>query len=172
MATTTGEALHDTVAEHAQADGLSFLTEDVPILQPTPLVTPRRGRTAIPWVTRFRRYKLHTIVALAVASFIVLAGIVIKIMTPEGTVIVEVNVSDATIFVRDYRGTVVIERQASQETVSLELKPGGYHIRVEQDGRLLLAQNLALDARRRSSSRCRLNLSLLAKSPPAPTGKH
>ena len=65
---------------------------------------------------------MYAMVALAAALFMVLAGIVIKIMTPEGTVIVEVNVSDATILVSDHQGTVVIERQASQETVSLELE--------------------------------------------------
>ena len=145
LATTTGEALRDTVAEHAQEDGLSFLAEDIPILQSPPLVIPRRVRTAMPLATRFRRSTMHVMVALAAASFMVLAGIVIKIMTPEGTVIVEVNVSDATIFVSDYQGTLVLERQASQETVSLELEPGGYHIRVEQDGKLLLAET-ALEA--------------------------
>ena len=157
VATTTGEALRDTVAERAEEDGLSYLAEDVPILQPPPLVIPRRGRIATPLAARFRRYKLHTIVALVAALFMVLAGIVIKIMTPEGTVIVEVNVSDATILVSDHQGTVVIERQASQETVSLDLKPGGYHIRVEQDGKLLLAQDLRWRPVRRSSSKCRFH---------------
>ena len=67
VATTTGEALRDTVAEHAQEDGLSFLAEDIPILQPPPLVIPRRGRTAMPWphasdgtrCTRWWRWQPH-----------------------------------------------------------------------------------------------------------------
>ena len=114
------------------------------------------------------------IVGGAVFGVAILAGIVFKMQTKDGTLVVEVNQPDATVQVLNEEGKIEITRPGEKGSISISVDPGKHRLKVEKDGFKFFAKDFEMDSggtrrsRRRWSDR-RARLPRL-KTPPSSNG--
>lgn len=85
-------------------------------------------------------------VAGGVTAVLLLLGIVLTMRTTEGTLIVEISEPEATVQVLNEEGKVVIERAATEGSLTISVDPGKHRLRVEKDGFEVFAKELAIAA--------------------------
>ena len=159
------------------ADVLTFL-RDVPVhLAPKPVkqaAPPKPAKQPAPSKTG-KTGKDHKKLILAagggaVLGLAILAGVIFKMQTKDGTLVVEVNQPDAVVQVLDAEGKVEISQPGEKGTISISVDPGKHRLKVEKDGFQFFAQDFddgvgrqavdqggaGADIRRRSPERPRL----------------
>ncbi|MHC4401009.1 MAG: DUF1579 family protein [Planctomycetota bacterium] len=123
-----------------------------PGIAPPPLPTmptfPNKGK---------RRQAIIGAVAAAVAVLIIAAlGIVLAIRTPDGTLIVEINESDAVVEVLDTQGNVEITQRCEGDTLSIPVEPGQHRLKIEKVGFAFFTQNFTIESGDTTKIRARL----------------
>jgi len=71
---------------------------------------------------------------LGAFGLVILAGVIFKLSTREGTLLVEVNQPDAIVQVIDAAGMLEISQPGAQGSVKLSVVPGKHKIKVEKQG--------------------------------------
>jgi len=99
-----------------------------------------------PSAPRKRRRRFLVATALAAAAILLLLGVIFKLRTREGTLVVEVSEPDTVVQVLNDDGTIIIERKAQKGRLSLSVDPGKHRLRMEKDGLEVYAKDLAIDA--------------------------
>jgi hypothetical protein len=97
-----------------------------------------------PWT---RQQKVWTaLVAGGIAFVLLLLGVILKMKTSEGTLVVEISEPDATVQVLNEQGTVLIERKGQKETLTIGVDPGKRRLQVEKDGFKVFAKEFSIAA--------------------------
>ena len=86
-----------------------------------------------------RNKRLLVAIAAGLVGLAVLAGIVVSLRTPEGTLVVEIDQADAVVKVLDAAGKVEITQPGGKGRVSIGVVPGKKQLRVEKDGFVVFA---------------------------------
>jgi Leucine-rich repeat (LRR) protein/tRNA A-37 threonylcarbamoyl transferase component Bud32 len=79
-------------------------------------------------------------------GLILLAAIVLKMQTKEGTLVVEVDQPDATVQVLNEDGKVEITQSGGKGPISISVDPGKHRLKVEMDGFQFFAQDFEMDS--------------------------
>jgi serine/threonine protein kinase len=116
-----------------------FASEPVQITER--LVAPSR-RYGKRWTKRQKT--VVAAVAGGVAFILLLLGIILKLRTSEGTLVVEISEPDATVQVLDEQGKVVIERKGTKGALTIGVDPGKRRLRVAKDGFEVFAKELSI----------------------------
>ena len=90
--------------------------------------------------------KFVGIVGGAVLGVAILAGVVFKMQTKDGTLVVEVNQPDATVQVLNEEGKIEIARPSEKGSISISVDPGKHRLKVEKDGFRVYAQDFEMDS--------------------------
>ena len=91
-----------------------------------------------------RRHKAVVAAALVVGFVLVIWGIVLKMQTREGTLVVEINDPDVTVQVLSEEGKVQIERKSEKGTLTIGLDPGKHRLRLQKNGVEVFARDFTL----------------------------
>jgi serine/threonine protein kinase/WD40 repeat protein len=96
------------------------------------------------------RKKNKTLIPVAVAAaflgLAILAGVVFKVLTREGTLVVKVDQPDAVVQVLNEEGKVEITRPGEKGTLSIAVDPGKHRLKVEKDGFQFFTQDFTMEA--------------------------
>ncbi|MGA2033283.1 MAG: protein kinase [Thermoguttaceae bacterium] len=91
-----------------------------------------------------KRQKIGIGVALGLAFILVLLGVIFKLRTKDGTLIVEVSDPDVTVQVLNDEGKVQIERKGEKGTLTIAVDPGKHRLRVQKDGVEMFAKDVSI----------------------------
>lgn len=83
-------------------------------------------------------------VAGGLAVLLLLLGIILRVRTSEGTLVVEIDQPDATVQVLNEQGKILVERKSQKGTLTVAVDPGKRRLRVEKDGFEVFAKELAI----------------------------
>ncbi len=86
------------------------------------------------------------IVGGGLLALIVLAGILLKIRTKDGTLVVEIDQPDATVEVLNDDGKVEITQPGGKGTISISIDPGKHRLKIEKDGFAVFGQDFVIEA--------------------------
>ncbi len=118
----------------------NFLTE---LSQPAaeamvmkPALQPKAGQS---------NSRLKLIAAGVLGGLILLFGIIVKLKTKEGKLIVEVNEPGAVVQVLDEVGKVQITRKNEQGTITISVVPGKHQLKVEKDGFKVITKDFEIE---------------------------
>ncbi|MCY2990988.1 MAG: hypothetical protein NTY19_24395, partial [Planctomycetota bacterium] len=103
------------------------------------------------------------LVALSLLGVLILAGVVFKLKTREGTLVVEVSQPDAEVQVLDDRGEIVVDLKSGDKPVTIGVDPGKHRIRVQKDGFELFTDEFTMKSAGREAIRATLQ--------PSPVGQ-
>ncbi len=95
---------------------------------------------------------------------ILLAAVIIKLPTSEGTLVLELSQPGATVTVRDDTGHIEIADQSGKEQLLLSVKPGSKQVTVTKNGFEISSQKLTIG----DGEEERLTVSLIPNQPSAP----
>ena len=114
-----------------------------------PRISPRpysgEGQGVRAFLARFTRpQKIALAVALGTTFLLVLLGTVFSMRTKDGTLVVELSEPDVTVQVLSEEGKLQIERPGQQGTVTIGVDPGKHRLRLEKDGTVVFAQEVAV----------------------------
>ena len=71
---------------------------------------------------------------------------VLSLVTPDGTLVVEVNEPDALVQVFDESNKVEISRNAGRDKIAIEVEPGNHRLKVSKDGFEFFVRNFAIES--------------------------
>ena len=94
--------------------------------------------------------------AAIIGFFALLFGVIFMLRTPEGTLVVEINQSDAVVQVLDEEGKVEIERKGEKGKLSISVDPGKHRLKVEKDGFSLFTEAFEMESGGEKAIRARL----------------
>ena len=94
--------------------------------------------------------------AAIIGFFALLFGVIFMLRTPEGTLVVEINQSDAVVQVLDEEGKVEIERKGEKGKLSISVDPGKHRLKVEKDGFSLFTEAFEIESGGEKAIRARL----------------
>ena len=77
---------------------------------------------------------------------ILLAALVVKLKTKDGTLVVTVNEPDAQVEVLNEEGKVEISQKGGNETISISVDPGKHRLKVTKDGFTVFGQDIEIAA--------------------------
>ena len=77
-------------------------------------------------------------------SAVILFGVLFKLRTRDGTLVVEINDPDATVQVLNEEGKVLVERKGEKGAIEISVAPGKGRLRLEKNGLELFAQEFSL----------------------------
>lgn len=118
-----------------------------PALPPDRSPTAERPPKAAEMLTRLgKRPKIGRAAALGFVFMLVLLGIVVKLRTPHGTLVVEVDEPGVTIEVLDEQGTMQLQRQGERGAVTIAIDPGKHRLRLEKDGVAFFSKDFTMAA--------------------------
>jgi serine/threonine protein kinase/Leucine-rich repeat (LRR) protein len=150
--------LQHSVSTNVDADVLTFLrdipthTTNKPKAKPAKSATPlksaeRRAGTAhlAAWIRGKNKWILGG-VAAAVLGLAILAAVVVKLRTPDGTLLVEINQPDAAVQVLSDRGKVEISQPGGKGTLSISVDPGKHRLRVEKAGFAIFTKEVSIES--------------------------
>ena len=83
---------------------------------------------------------------MAVLGLVILAAVIAKMQTKEGTLVVEVNQPDVTVQVLDAEGKVEISQPGQKGTISISVDPGKHRLKVEKDGFQFFTQDFVMES--------------------------
>lgn len=96
-------------------------------------------------------------IALSAAALLLILGAVIfKLKTPAGTLVLEVNESDAVVQVMDEQGKVEITRRDEKGLLSITVEPGKHRLKVEKDGFQFFTRDFTMEANGQQSIKATL----------------
>ncbi|MGO8750100.1 MAG: SUMF1/EgtB/PvdO family nonheme iron enzyme [Thermoguttaceae bacterium] len=121
-----------------------------------------RCQSAVP--PRFRTRGWLAAAGGAALAGVLLFGLVFKMRTPDGILIVEFSDPEATMQVLDAQGTLLIERKAGAEKVEIKVVPGKRKLRVVKNGVELLTKEFSLVSGGRETINARLESPMEPKS--------
>jgi len=84
-----------------------------------------------------------------VASFLIVAfllTVLVKLRTPDGTLVVEIFEEDSVVQVVDSEGTVEIQRKGEKGKLSISVDPGKHRLKVEKDGFKLFTRDFEIES--------------------------
>ncbi len=128
-------------------DALAFLAAPAgkgPVAKIQP--HPRRTKSLdVSFLRRFtKRQKIGAAVATGMLFVLVLLGVIFKLRTKEGTLVVEIDDPNVTVQVLDGEGKVQIERPGEKDKLSIAVDPGKHRLRVEKNGVELFAKDFTM----------------------------
>jgi len=80
------------------------------------------------------------------AGLILLAGIIFKMQTKDGTLTVEINQPDAVVQVLDAEGNIEITQPGGKGSISISVDPGKHRLKVEKDGFQFFAKDFEIES--------------------------
>ncbi len=86
------------------------------------------------------------VVGAGVLGLAILAAVVFKMQTKDGTLVVEVNQPDAVVQVLDAAGKVEISQPGGKGPISISVDPGKHRLKVEKDGFKFFAQDFEMNS--------------------------
>ena len=86
------------------------------------------------------------VVAAAFVGLAILAGVVFKVRTKEGTLVVKVDQPDAVVQVLNEEGKVEITRPGERGLLSIAVDPGKHRLKVEKDGFQFFTQDFTMES--------------------------
>lgn len=139
---------------------LSQSTTEAVAVKPTP--QPKAGQS---------NNRLKLIVAAVLGGLILLSGLIIKLKTKEGTLIVEVNEPGAVVQVLDEEGKVQITRKNEKGTITISVVPGKHQLKVEKDGFKVITKDFEIETNDKKSITAKLiplkkTTAVAGKTPP------
>jgi serine/threonine protein kinase len=81
-----------------------------------------------------------------VGALILLAGVIFKLQTKDGTLVVEINQPDATVEVLDADGKIEVSQKGDVGRVTISVDPGKHRLRVEKNGFTVYSEKFEIDA--------------------------
>jgi serine/threonine protein kinase len=140
----------------------------------SPLVaeSPNVARNRLPSSAAKRTERRPAVlIALGLLGILVLAGVIFKLRTREGTLVVEVNQPDAEVQVLDDQGEIVVDLKSGEKPVAIGVDPGKHRIRVQKDGFELFTDEFTMKVGGREAIRATLQPLAPAKvlTPPSST---
>ena len=81
-----------------------------------------------------------------VASFMLLAGIVVSLKTKEGTLVVTVSEADADVQVLNEQEQIEVTRKGDKGPITIALDPGKHRLKVTKDGFEFFTQDFSIEA--------------------------
>jgi serine/threonine protein kinase/Leucine-rich repeat (LRR) protein len=132
------------------ADALTFLKE-IPVHIATkpakqPAVPKPVKQPASPKTGKDRKKLILAVVGAAVLGLAIMAAVIVKMQTKDGTLIVEVNQPDVVVQVLDAEGKVEISQPGQKGTISISVDPGKHRLKVEKDGFQFFAQDFVMES--------------------------
>jgi serine/threonine protein kinase/Leucine-rich repeat (LRR) protein len=76
----------------------------------------------------------------------ILAAVIFKLRTKDGTLVVEVNQPDAVVRVLDADGKVEISQKGGKGPISISVDPGKHRLKVEKDGFKFFAKDFEMES--------------------------
>ncbi len=107
---------------------------------PLPGVEPEEKSGAM-----LSRPALIGLVAAGFLGVVILAVVLIKVQTKDGTLIVEVDQPDAMVQVLDSEGKVEISQKGGVGKITIGVDPGKHRLKVEKDGFAIFGQEFELE---------------------------
>jgi len=104
------------------------------------LVSPRREGVR-------RVLKKHAVTILATASaalLVLLFAVILRVQTPQGTLVVEIDEPDVTVQVLNEKGEIVIQRAAGKGTLTIRVDPGRQRLKVQKEGMQLFTREFSI----------------------------
>ena len=112
--------------------------------------------------------KLLLIGSGVLGLLVLLAVLVIKLKTKDGTLIVNVNEQDAEVLVLNEEGKVEISQKGGGGKVTISVDPGKHRLKVEKDGFTVFGQDFEIESGKKKSITAML---VPVKSKPANAGQ-
>ena len=132
-----------SLSTNPDADALTFLRETTAhtAAKPKPAKKPAAAKTG-----KDNKRLILGAVAGAVLGLAVLAFIILRLQTKDGTLVVEVNQPDAIVQVLDEGGKVEISQPGGKGAVSLSVDPGKHRLKVEKNGFQFFAKDFEMES--------------------------
>ena len=112
------------------------LLQSIPLPEPEPEV--KSG-------SMFSRPALLGLLAAGLLGVVILAAVLIKMQTKDGTLIVEVDQPDAVVQVLDSEGKVEISQKGGVGKITINVDAGKHRLKVEKDGFAVFGQEFELE---------------------------
>ena len=154
---------------HSSSDVMSFLRNETQSTANKPKAKTRPARKAIP--PDPGRGKRKLIFAAAAAGFLglaVLAGVLFKLRTQDGTLLIEIDQPDAMVQVLSAEGEVEITQPGGKGTLSISVDPGNHRLKVKKDGFAIFGQDFVIESGGSQSIKARLVPALADHKPDPP----
>ncbi|MGA2035590.1 MAG: serine/threonine-protein kinase, partial [Thermoguttaceae bacterium] len=125
----TSLSMQQPVDTNPDADALTFLRD----IRSHTLHQPKPSKKPVPAKSGKDNKKfILGAVGAGVLGLAVLAGVIFKMQTKDGTLVVEVDQPDAVVQVLDAAGKVEINRPGEKGTVTVAVDPGKHRLKVEK----------------------------------------
>ncbi len=135
------------MASQSTKRNAEFVTGDLPMTQTlatdTASVRPAINADSHTSI-RNRRWLMGA--AGLVASFMLLAGIVVSLKTKEGTLVVTVSEADANVQVLNEEEQIEVTRKGDKGPITIALDPGKHRLKVTKDGFEFFTQDFSIEA--------------------------
>ncbi len=149
----TSVSIQQSVSTNADYDAMSFL-KDVPLhpgksegaqkARPAKKVAPVKAGQLN--ADRGKRNFVPAAVAAGLVGLAILAGVIFKLKTKDGTLVVEINQPDAVVEVLNEEGKVEISQPGGQGTFSISGDPGKHRLKVEKDGFAVFGKDFVMES--------------------------
>jgi Leucine-rich repeat (LRR) protein len=130
--------------DSALVERLSLAPSIAAVLQPS--AEPGTAPIAETSPSSKKKMLIGTAIGAAFLGIAMLAAVVFKVRTKDGTLVVHVNQPDATIQVFDEAGKIEITQPGEKGTVSISVDPGKHRLKVEKDGFAVFGTEFTIDA--------------------------
>jgi serine/threonine protein kinase/Leucine-rich repeat (LRR) protein len=143
----TSGSFQQSVSTSPDADVLTFL-RDIPTRttqKPKPKAKPVNYAAPVKTGNRNRKLVLGAVGA-GLLGLAILAGVLLKLRTKDGTLVVEVSQPDAVVQVLDADGKVEISQPGGKGAISISVDPGKHRLKVEKDGFQFFAQDFEMES--------------------------
>ncbi len=107
-------------------------------------------------VKSFSKRGMQAIVGGGLLALILVAGVLLKIRTIDGTLVVEIDQPDAVVEVLDEQGTVEISQPGQNGKVAIAVDPGKHRLKIEKDGFAVFGQDFVIESGGKQSITARL----------------
>jgi len=136
-------------------------------LQGSPAATSSTVSNQQPPRSKRTRPVLIALVLCGVLGLIILAGIIVRLQTSDGTLVVEVDQPDAMVQVLDAEGKVEVSQKGGIGKVTISVVPGKHKLRVERDGFVVYGADFEMEKGGVKTITARLEPLKLAVNDPA-----
>jgi serine/threonine protein kinase/Leucine-rich repeat (LRR) protein len=151
----TSVSLQQSVDTNLDSDVLTFL-RDAP---PHASHIHKKTKKAAPAKTAKDKKKLiQGAVSAGLLGLVILAGVLLKLRTKDGTLVIEINQPDAVVQVLNSDGKVEISQPGGKGSVTISVDPGKHRLKVEKDGFKFFAKDFEMDSGGTQSIKAKLIL--------------
>ena len=134
--------------------GLTNFLKDISLAEP-PVVRRKKGKRV--QGSFWKDNKKNLLIGGGIlGGLILLAGIVISLRTKDGTLVVNVNESDADVQVLNEEGKVEITRKSDKGPITISVVPGKHQLKVQKDGFELFTDNFEIKSAGKESISAKL----------------